>query len=77
VSWDSWKGRKVQAARARILASRPPCWICLAPNANELDHVIPRWMGGSNDDSNLRPAHSSCNRERYWAERRAFLNRAR
>jgi hypothetical protein len=42
-----------------------PCCICgLGFNEDELvtaEHVIPLRHGGSNDKSNLSPAHSGCN----------------
>ena len=56
------------------------CWLCNAavqqglaqedPMHASLDHVVPRWLGGSNDVSNLRISHHKCNHERDAAERR-------
>jgi hypothetical protein len=37
------------------------CWLCLKPNASEIDHVIPVSQGGSDEYVNLRLAHKSCN----------------
>jgi 5-methylcytosine-specific restriction endonuclease McrA len=56
------------------------CWLChqavqqgLASTDSmhaSLDHVVPRWLGGSNDVSNLRISHHKCNHERDAEERR-------
>jgi 5-methylcytosine-specific restriction endonuclease McrA len=37
------------------------CWLCDLPGANTVDHVMPRSLGGTNDEWNLRAAHRSCN----------------
>ena len=59
------------------------CWLCgepidfslprpadarLDPGAPTLDHVIPRWKGGSNKVSNLKLAHFACNNRRGYLE---------
>lgn len=33
------------------------CWLCGRPGANTVDHIVELDEGGSNDLSNLRPAH--------------------
>jgi 5-methylcytosine-specific restriction protein A len=43
--------------RARILKVSDVCHICGQPGADSVDHVIPLAGGGTNDPSNLRPAH--------------------
>jgi len=50
------------------------CWLCggstvdgaepNSPVAPEIDHVIPRSQGGSDDVANLRCAHRFCNESR-------------
>jgi hypothetical protein len=44
------------------------CWLCRRPIALEetvsLDHVQPVIFGGTNDVTNLRPAHAFCIRQR-------------
>jgi|SRR5208282_5423055 len=44
------------------------CWLCQLPFAQRsditADHYIPKAKGGSDDLSNLRPAHSHCNTKR-------------
>jgi 5-methylcytosine-specific restriction endonuclease McrA len=45
-----------------------PCWICLqsfdSVNDISADHYIPLSRGGTNDISNLKPAHKQCNTHR-------------
>lgn len=51
--------------RTRILARDGyRCWICgkSCDESNmELDHVVPRFLGGSNDDANVHVCCASCN----------------
>lgn len=48
----------VRARRNRtILAASTVCHICGHEGADEVDHVVPLARGGSEDASNLRPAH--------------------
>ena len=55
-----WAWRK---KRARILKASDICWLCGQPGADSVDHVIAVSKGGTDDDSNLRPAHMHpCNR---------------
>ncbi len=37
------------------------CGLTIAPGDESLQHLVPRAHGGSNDPSNLRPAHRLCN----------------
>jgi 5-methylcytosine-specific restriction endonuclease McrA len=37
------------------------CYLCGAPGADTLDHVVPVTRGGGNEPDNLRPAHRRCN----------------
>lgn len=37
------------------------CHLCGQPGADTLDHLVPLSKGGTNDPSNLRPAHRACN----------------
>jgi 5-methylcytosine-specific restriction protein A len=50
--------------RAAILAASNICWLCGKHGANTVDHVIPLSHGGTNDISNLKPAHKRCNSSR-------------
>jgi 5-methylcytosine-specific restriction endonuclease McrA len=42
------------------------CGVCGKPLGGDrsVDHIVPRCMKGTDDASNLRLAHKSCNRER-------------
>jgi 5-methylcytosine-specific restriction endonuclease McrA len=44
------------------------CWLCDEPGDDrdplEVDHVVPKAQGGTDERSNLRAAHRSCNRRR-------------
>lgn len=70
-----WGGRRTQALRRLVLAAYGArCHLCgdaidLAlrkpdPLSLSIDHVVPRSRGGSDDLSNLRPAHLGCNSAR-------------
>ncbi|MEU8086323.1 HNH endonuclease signature motif containing protein [Micromonospora sp. NPDC049101] len=47
--------------RRTVLADSDKCWLCGRYGANTADHVTPLSRGGTNDLSNLRPAHKACN----------------
>jgi 5-methylcytosine-specific restriction endonuclease McrA len=59
--------------RAELLQNNPECALCGKPGADTADHIIPYDAGGSDDLSNLRPAHRACN-SRAGA---AYVNRKR
>lgn len=48
--------------RARILYRDPICRACGVAGSAEVDHIVPKKRGGTNDDSNLqglcKPCHS-------------------
>lgn len=50
-------GRARQRRNRRILAASDVCHICGHAGADEVDHVVALARGGSEDASNLRPAH--------------------
>ena len=67
-----------QRLRAHILATRPPiCGWCGEvidlnlsgnhPRGPSVDHIVPRAQGGTDDRSNLQPAHRRCNTQRGQA----------
>lgn len=57
------RGRQWRELRDRLLKASDICWICGQPGADSIDHVIPLARGGTDDPSNLRPAHMHpCNR---------------
>ena len=37
------------------------CHLCGRPHADAIDHIVPVAWGGSDDPTNLAPAHTSCN----------------
>lgn len=60
-----YRDRQYRKKRDRILRASDVCWICGKPGADSIDHVIPLNKGGTNDPSNLRPAHMHpCNRSK-------------
>lgn len=62
-------GAEWRAARGRVLAaSGGRCAICGEPGANEVDHITPRHLGGTDDPKNLRAVHSVCHRSKSSSE---------
>jgi 5-methylcytosine-specific restriction endonuclease McrA len=58
--------RQYRKLRDRLITAHPYCHLCGQPfddpaDPPVLDHVQPRARGGSHDESNLLPAHRSCN----------------
>ena len=63
-----------QSIRMQIKARRDDCYICGEPidydakpctyNAFELDHVIPRALGGTDTYANLKASHYHCNQKK-------------
>jgi 5-methylcytosine-specific restriction protein A len=65
MSQHSASGRAWRRKRERVLKHSDICWICGLPGADSVDHVIPIARGGTNDESNLKPAHMfPCNRSK-------------
>lgn len=50
-------------ARRRWILERDGgiCWLCGRPGADTVDHVTPRFHGGTDDPGNLKAAHGGCN----------------
>lgn len=45
--------------RARILRrDRCICGVCRGPGADEVDHIVPASLGGTDDEANLQAIHS-------------------
>jgi 5-methylcytosine-specific restriction protein A len=62
------RGRTLQRVRVRIMQDQPLCRMCEAkgfvtPGA-EMDHIVPIFMGGSNDDDNLQMLCVECHRKK-------------
>ncbi|ASR83532.1 HNH endonuclease [Arthrobacter phage Laila] len=60
-----WGGREAQRLTELCMATYGwTCHLCKQPirqGEQSADHLLPRKWGGSNDLSNLRPAHRKCN----------------
>jgi 5-methylcytosine-specific restriction enzyme A len=56
---------KIQRARV-ILAWHGRCAKCCKPLdiRTDIDHIVPVWLGGTNEDDNLRPLHVRCHADR-------------
>ena len=62
------RGRILQRLRGRIMQGQPLCRMCdekglVTPGA-EMDHIVPLFMGGSNDDDNLQMLCVECHRKK-------------
>lgn len=66
------RGRASQRRRERLLSANPLCVVCERAGriaaATELDHVVPLWKGGSEDDSNMQGLCSTCHAEKSARE---------
>jgi hypothetical protein len=57
--------RRHQRHREQVMrANNGMCHICGEGGADAIDHIVPVAWGGSDDISNLAPAHTSCNSAR-------------
>ncbi|QDQ89154.1 HNH endonuclease [Alcaligenaceae bacterium SJ-26] len=72
--------------KLRLLVLRRDGWICRCDecrktgrvrNASEVDHVIPKAEGGTDDSSNLRAINSDCHKTKTQAESARATRRAR
>ena len=54
---ERMSGGKRQARTRRLLAINDVCHICGHPDSDCMDHVVSLKRGGSDDESNLQPAH--------------------
>lgn len=61
---DRIRGRKLQRIRRRHLMTNPLCVICeqrgRVTAATEIDHVVPLYKGGPDDDSNRQGLCRGC-----------------
>ena len=53
-------GRAWRKLRAEVLRARPWCEACRMRRASDVDHLIPRRLGGRDVASNLRPLCHGC-----------------
>ena len=49
-------GRAWRRLRAQVLAASDICHICGHAGSDAADHVVPLYLNGTHDPSNLRPA---------------------
>lgn len=56
--------RRYRRNRALVLAKSKVCHLCGLDGADTADHIIPYSEGGTDDISNLKPAHAACNTKR-------------
>ena len=65
-------GRRAVNRRARLLRDQPLCRACDAVGrvalATELDHIVPLYKGGADDESNLQPLCYRCHKIKTQAE---------
>lgn len=60
-----WRGKHATETRARVLRLKGTvCHICGEPDADTVDHDVPRSRWGTDSIENLLPAHRSCNSRR-------------
>ena len=59
-------GRTLQTLRARLLYDQPLCVACEAAGAvtlaQQVDHIVPLYKGGTNDDSNMQGLCVECHK---------------
>ncbi len=60
--------RNWASIRRKVLRASDICHLCDQPGADEVDHLIPRYSGGSDDLSNLVAVHQICHRRKSAAE---------
>ena len=49
--------------RAAVLAQQPECALCGAP-ATDVDHIVPKRWGGTDDADNLQPLCKACHKRK-------------
>lgn len=66
------RGHANQRRRERLLSAHPLCVYCDREGrvtlADEIDHRVPLWMGGTEDDANLDPLCRPCHAEKSRRE---------
>ena len=57
--------RRWRQLRAQVLTrDGGVCWLCGEGGADSVDHVLPRYQGGGDNEGNLAAAHLGCNQRR-------------
>ena len=66
------RGNSLYAVRKKHFAKQPLCVVCFDDGkttlAQELDHIKPLWMGGTNDASNYQSLCIECHMAKTLAE---------
>jgi 5-methylcytosine-specific restriction endonuclease McrA len=58
------RGSRQRRNRRRVLVRSTICHICGRPGADTVDHTVPAVDGSQWVETNLKPAHKSCNSRR-------------
>ena len=62
------RGRILQRIRQRIMQGQPLCKMCddkgIVTPGVEMDHIVPLFKGGTNDDDNLQMLCMECHRKK-------------
>lgn len=67
-----------KSRRRRLLSQGGgACFFCGVPNAQTLDHLIPKAKGGTEHDQNILPACSRCNNSKSAQDAVVWLRRQR
>lgn len=61
-------GSDWQRARAIVLFTHPRCQYCERMPSTEVDHLIPKYKGGTDDIGNLRACCHECHKRKSKAE---------
>lgn len=61
-------GQRWRTLRRRILRTEPICRTCQAAPATEIDHIVPKHLGGTDDLSQLQPLCHSCHQRKTLSE---------
>lgn len=68
------RGSKWVKIRAKWLSAHPLCVMCEAKGyakpATQLDHIIPLWQGGKDDESNYQSLCDECHKDKTAEEAR-------
>lgn len=62
--WPDGRVATWSQVRDYVLADFPLCAICGQAEATEVDHIWPRYFGGTDETANLQPACGTCNRSK-------------
>lgn len=67
------RGRTLQEARKRLLTREPLCRHCIVRGvlrvATQIDHIVPLWQGGADNDANKQPLCDDCHAVKTLRER--------